>query len=338
MTGKSQSKTKTNANKKTTSSARNKHAALPEFIEPCLAKLAAVPPTGAEWVHEIKFDGYRIEARIDGADIRLLTRTGLDWTGRFGDLASRFRAVKAKQALIDGELIVENDKGASNFTELVADLKAKRTSRLAFVAFDLLFLNGADCRPLTLADRKDLLKRILPPTGDIRFSEHLAGDGQQILDGACRLDLEGIVSKRLDRPYRSGRHGDWIKSKCTLSDEFVVGGYLDSTAEKNAVGALALGYFSSRKLIYAGRVGTGFSRKVAAELWRHLQPLRAPKSPFSMALEPAQAKGVVWTRPELVAAIEYRNMTSDRLLRHASFIALRDDKPAIDVSRPPKPL
>ena len=319
------------------SKASAKRAPMPAFIEPCLATLTAEPPASAQWAHEIKFDGYRLQARIDYGKVQLLTRSGLDWTEKFGGLAQALLPLKVTSAIIDGEVVVEDEKGASSFAELVSDLKARRSGRMVFFAFDLLFLEGTDTRTLPLADRKSLLKRLVTGRkkgGQVRFSDHVQGNGATTLAEACKLGLEGIISKRLDKPYRSGRGVDWLKAKCIQTDEFVIGGYLDSTAIKDAVGALVVGFYGGKRLIYAGRVGTGFNRRVAGELWRQLQVLQTDRSAFSTSIDAVQAKGVVWVRPKLVAQVEYRAWTGDGILRHASFKALRDDKNATLVSDP----
>jgi bifunctional non-homologous end joining protein LigD len=312
-------------------------APMPSFIPPCLATLVRDPPDGDKWGHEIKFDGYRLQARIDNGAVRFLTRSGHDWTGKFASLTKPFLALGLTRALIDGEVVVQDDHGASSFVELVADLKAGRSARMTYIAFDLLFLNGTDVRKLPLADRKALLAQALksaPKAGPLRYSDHMQGDPAAILTNACKLGLEGIISKRLDKPYHSGRHADWVKLKCIQSDEFVIAGYLDSTAIKDAIGALVLGVYDKKSLVYAGRVGTGFDRKTARELWQLLQPLKTATRPFSQILAALQTKGVTWVAPKLVAQIEYRAWTSDGILRHAAFKSLRDDKPAIQVSRP----
>ena len=310
--------------------------AMPEFVAPCLAELGPSVPTGTEWVHEVKFDGYRLQARIDHGSVRLLTRTGLDWTERFGTLGKSLLSPNVRSALVDGEAIVEDDHGASSFVALVDALKSSATSRIVFVAFDLLHLDGRDLTQLPLGERKLALERLLSqkPSDRVRYSEHLTGDGTKMFAEVCKLGLEGIISKRIDRPYRSGRHDDWRKTKCILTDEFVIVGYLESTAVKEGVGALVLGFYDRKKLVYAGRVGTGFDRKTAAALWKSLQSLRRQASPLAVPLDSEQRRGVQWVTPHLVAQIDYRAWTADGLLRHASFIALREDKPAQEVKRP----
>ena len=316
---------------------RSKINPLPDFVPPCLAKLGQSVPIGDAWGHEIKFDGYRLQVRIDADDVRLLTRTGLDWTERFGTLAKAFRALKLKSALLDGEAIVEDARGASNFSALVEALQTGNSGRIVFVAFDLLHIAGENLMDLPLEMRKARLQPAVvtgPSHERIRYSEHIVCDGRKLFDEVCKLGLEGIISKRLDRAYHSGRHDDWRKTKCISTDEFVISGYVDSAAAKTSVGALVLALHSGKTLVYAGRVGTGFTREVAAALWSALQPLRRDASPLSAELDAAQRKDVRWVRPKLVAQIEYRALTADKLLRHASFKALREDKPARLVKRP----
>jgi bifunctional non-homologous end joining protein LigD len=314
----------------------SKPGPLPAFVAPSLALRMNEAPAGDAWLHEIKFDGYRLEARIDNGKVKLLTRNRLDWTKRFSAVAKGLATLQVETALIDGEVVVEGDDGVTSFSELVADLKGGLSDRMVYYAFDILHLNGVDLRGAALLDRRAVLANVLKGCcdGRVRLSEHLIGDGEMVMDKACELGLEGIISKRADKPYRSGRSGDWIKSTCQLTDEFVIGGYLDSAPYDDAVGALALGAYERGRLVYVGRVGTGFNRRTAGEVWQALQPMRTATSPFSGKLDAKQRRGVHWVQPELIAQVQYRAWTGDGILRHASFKGLREDKPARTVRRP----
>jgi bifunctional non-homologous end joining protein LigD len=302
---------------------------LPTFVEPSLAQTAERPPSGAKWVHEIKYDGYRIQARIDGATVRLLTRKGLDWTERFGSIARSLAGLGLSSALLDGEIVVEDSGGIAKFSLLQADLSAGRHDRFVYYLFDLLYAEGYDLTPATLLDRKVLLQEIvaaLPASSPVRFSEHLAEDGPTMLEHACRLGLEGIVSKRVDMPYRSGRGEHWLKSKSVLRQEFIIIGYVPSTVSPGSVGALVLGYHENGKLMYAGRVGTGYSHKQARELRDTLEEIAASRPALGNALPAGAEKGVRWVKPQLVCEVEFHDWTTDRLIRQSSFKGLREDK------------
>jgi bifunctional non-homologous end joining protein LigD len=301
---------------------------LTAFIEPSLAAPCARPPTGPKWVHEIKYDGYRTQARIDGGKVQLLTRKGLDWSKRFASIATALKALPLASAWLDGEIVVEGAGGISSFNALQADLSTGRQDRLIYHVFDLLYCEGYDLTKATLIDRKTLLQQILAllPQGVVRYSEHLQEDGPRMLEHSCRLGLEGIISKRTDLPYRAGRGDHWLKSKCMLRQEFVIVGYVPSTASTGMVGALALGYYERGKLTYAGRVGTGFSAERARQLRDELEKINAKKPAFANALPAGAEKGVRWAEPRLVADVEYRGLTEERLVRQAALKGLREDK------------
>ena len=244
----------------------------PGFVEPALATLRPSAPAGAKWVHEIKFDGYRLQAHVRAGRANLLTRSGHDWTDRFGAaITDALGRLTARQAIIDGEVIVEGSSGGSDFSLLQTDLGAGRTDRLVFVAFDLLYLDGRDLCPAPLLERKAALEALLQGAPEVlRYSEHFEEDGELVLRHACRLSLEGVVSKDRSAAYRSGRGKAWIKSKCSERQEFVVAGYVPSSTARQAIGSLVLGYHEDGKLVHAGRVGTGFTHQAAADLFKRL--------------------------------------------------------------------
>ena len=308
---------------------------LPGFVEPMLATLAKSPPTGNRWLHEIKFDGYRLQAQIEDGEVTLWTRGGLDWTKKFGKaVPEALRNLPVRTALIDGEMVVENAGGVAEFSLLQADLSDGRLDRFAYYAFDCLYLDGYDLREAPLIRRKALLGELIGSAGGaIRYSSHFEEDGKLVLQRACALGLEGIISKASESVYTSGRGKSWVKSKCSAQQEFVIAGYVPSSTGRNAIGSLSLGVYEGRDLRYVGRVGTGFSSGVAEALYERLEAIRVRSSPFKKPLSTAEARQVRYVKPELIAQIDFRGWTGDSLLRQASFQGLRDDKPARAIVR-----
>ena len=307
---------------------------MPRFVAPQLCRLVDAPPTGALWVHEIKFDGYRMQLSVEGARGVLRTRKGLDWTARFPEIAEESRNLP--DGMIDGEICGLDEKGVPDFARLQQALSDKQTSGLIFFVFDLLFLEGVDLRDQPLSARKDLLATLIEKTKGLRhfrYVAHFATSGAAFLKSACRMNLEGIVSKRLDAPYRSGRGDLWTKEKCRGGQEVVIGGWWGGPAKLRS---LLVGAHRGDDFVYLGRVGTGFNAENSAPLLKALNRLKRPKSPFTAGVKPPRAKEIGWVAPKLVAEVEFSNFTSDGLLRQASFKGLREDKSArsVVVERP----
>ncbi len=302
--------------------------------EPQLAQLVDEAPAGDEWLHEQKFDGYRILAELDDGRLRLLSRRFNDWTAQFPTVVDAVSALPVRSVLIDGEVAVVMPDGRTSFQAL-QNAFGKRATNIAYFAFDLLALDGKDLTQLPLEERKQRLEQLISAhRGVLRYSDHVVGKGGAFFALACKQGLEGIVSKRRDAPYTPGRGSSWRKTKCLLRQELVIGGYTDPEGSRSHIGALLVGYYERGNLIYSGKVGTGFTMKDLAELARALSPLEVASSPFSP--EPARAwvgPHCHWVTPRLVAEVAFSEWTDDGRLRHPSFQGLRADKPANEIVR-----
>ena len=309
--------------------------AMPRFIAPQLCKLVDTPPTGPSWVHELKLDGYRLQLRVEAGTPVIRTRTGLDWTDRFPSIAKA--AGSLPDCLLDGEAVALDAKGHPSFSALQATLAGEDDAQIVYYVFDLLHDGTRDFLNEPLRTRKQRLREIMPRHDPVlRYLDHFAGPGQAVLASACELSMEGIVSKRLDARYSSGRGDGWTKAKCRGRDEFLVGGWTKDKKGRG-LGALLVGAMRNGNLVYLGRVGTGFSARLAEDLLRRLAPLKAAESPF-VGRQPARTSDVAWVRPDLVVEVAYGGWTeTDGLLRHASFQGVREDKPAAEVTPPERP-
>ncbi|MBY2996736.1 ATP-dependent DNA ligase [Rhizobium leguminosarum] len=300
---------------------------MPARIEPCLALLRAKPPKGDDWVYEIKWDGYRLSVHIEPTGIRILTRGGHDWTHRFPAIKQAALWLPVGTAILDGEAVILDEQGRSDFGLLqqsLGDRGGKKSSSDAiFMAFDLLYFDGHDLRNSELDMRRHLLEDLVPAgeQGDIRLSEEIEADGDQLLASACEHGLEGIIAKRRNAPYRSGRLGDWLKIKCVQSDSFFIVGYERSTAARRQIASLLLAARKDDGLVYVGSVGTGFKESDVSELRDMMDKIIRKTPPLRYT---GARKNVVWLQPILIAEIECRAWTDDGKLRHASYKGLRE--------------
>jgi len=321
---------------------RSEATALPGWIKPQLTRLVDQAPDGPDWLHEAKFDGYRMHARLDRGTARLLTRTGLDWTHKYPAIAEAVAALPARQAYLDGELCGVRPDGTTSFSLIQNASDTGNSEALVLFLFDLLHLDGEAIAPMPVTERKERLRALLSRTDSpLQFSDHQIGRGRAFHDHACTLKVEGIVSKRIDAPYAPGNRGLWLKVKCLNREEFVVVGWTDPEGSRPWLGALLLAYYDpDGRLVYAGRAGTGIDYAELERLWRRLQPLAISKMPLdappprdSRFGSPLTLSRVHWVRPELVVEVKFLSWTEDNLLRQVVYVGLREDKPARDVRR-----
>ncbi len=311
--------------------AKERRGNAPAFVNPQLATLTADAPDGDGWLNEAKFDGYRLMISIGKQGVACFTRTGLNWTEKFPDIAHGFADLDCDTALIDGEAVAASEKG-SKFSALQKAIKTGGETR--FYAFDLLHLNGKDLRKKPLVERKQALKTLLDTletTRAIQYSEHVRGNGEKVFQAMCKAGQEGIIAKQADAPYREGRVGSWLKIKCTKRQEFVIGGYSPSDKRGRAFASLLVGVYDGDKFVYQGRVGTGFDEETMADLAARFAKLKRRTSPFETVPKEI-ARGAIWLKPELVAEVDFAEFTADGHIRHGAFEGLREDKEASAVT------
>jgi DNA ligase D-like protein (predicted ligase) len=314
---------------------------LPRWIPPQLCQLIEIAPSGPQWLHEIKLDGFRMSGRIERGRLQLLTRTGLDWSAKYPSVIAALAKVRVESAYLDGELCAMGDDGLPSFSQTQAATDGSRGTRLVYYVFDLLHLDGRDTASLPLIERKALLTPLIAGVPGLQFNDHETGDGELIRRHACGLGFEGVVSKTIDAPYASGNRGLWRKSKCLNRQEFVIVGWTDPEGSRPHLGALLLGYYTNDgKLIYPGRVGAGMPDQVLADLRRRLDPLARASTPLS-APPPRKTRfgstlvlsRVHWVEPRVVVETTFLSWTEDGLLRQTVYVGLRSDKPASQVRR-----
>jgi bifunctional non-homologous end joining protein LigD len=291
-------------------------APFPGFVEPALASSIEKVPTGKRWLHEIKFDGYRVQLHVANQDIKVFTRNGHDWTKRFKKVADAAFLINASSAIIDGEIVVPASDGTTDFSVLQNELRGKST-KIVMVAFDLLYLNGYDLRKLPLVERKSYLKKLIEKT-DIQFSKSFETDGQEMYRPACKVGLEGVVSKVRDGRYSSGRGNDWVKKTCAQRETLTIAGFALDGGKWDGI---YVGRRKGKDLICAGKVDHGFDKTTTAELRRRLTPLIRKTQPYSRRI----VHKAIWVEPKVMAEVEYRAKSVEGKVRHPFFKGLRDD-------------
>jgi bifunctional non-homologous end joining protein LigD len=307
--------------------------------EPQLATLVATAPEGDDWLHEIKYDGYRIGCVLKRGRARLISRNGNDWSERFAEVTAAAEALSAESALIDGEVAVLLPDGRTSFQALQNALGSRGGAHLVYFVFDLHELDGTDLRRKPLEERKAALRKLVEKGGRrgdrlIRYSDHVVGQGPRVFEQACKTGVEGIVAKRRDEPHRAGRTTGWLKVKCVARQEMVIGGFTEPEGSRAGLGALLLGVYEDGALVYSGKVGTGFTQASARALRQRLDRIEQDDCPFQpRPLARLVGKGAHWVAPRLVAEVAFAEWTADGRIRHPSFQGMRDDRSPLDVKR-----
>lgn len=307
---------------------KKKQNSIPHNIKPQLATLVDNPPEGDEWLHEIKFDGYRLLAFIEDKKIKLMTRGDQNWTDKFPNIAKALKSLSLSNTILDGEIVILDNNQHSNFQLLQNAIKDNKNSRFVYYIFDIIYHEGSDLSSIPLIERKNILHQIITnSTGTLRYSDHVIGSGKEVFTKSCELGLEGIVSKHVKSPYIQKRTRNWLKAKCLKRQEFVIGGYTQPKGNRKHFGSLLLGVYTKnkKKLAYCGHVGTGFNAKSLSSISKELKKYKTTEMPFEKL--PPESKNVTWTKPVIIAEVEFSEWTSDGILRHPSFKGLRSDKP-----------
>ena len=308
---------------------------MPEFVSPQLATLVETPPSGDQWFHELKFDGYRLLCHFDRSEVRFWTRNQKDWTAKFPTLGKAVKALKLGSAILDGEVVALDASGRASFQRLQQAIHKNAGAGLVFHVFDVIYLEGFNLTRCPLRERKRVLAELFEKVDEkspLRFSDHIEGSGAQFFKEACKHGIEGIVSKLAESPYESTRSHNWRKIKCLKRQEFVIAGY--TLSDKGIpFSSLVLGVYEKGKLIYAGRAGTGFSNQMRVDLKKMLDKLGRNTRPFEQIPNDPGLRRAVWAEPKLVGEVAFTEWTDEGIIRHPSFQGLREDKKATEVVR-----
>lgn len=308
---------------------------MPEFVSPQLATLVKEAPKGNEWLHELKFDGYRLLCHVQRGHVRLWTRNRKDWTDKFPTIAKALQELRVQSAILDAEVVAMDSSGRSSFQGLQQVIHKTGGRGLVLEVFDLIYIEGFNIQRMPLIERKQILESVIATVKKhdvLRYSDHVEGNGPKFLKQACDFGIEGIVSKLADSPYESTRSHSWQKVKCLRRQEFVIAGY--TLSDKGLpFSSLVLGVYEKGKLIYSGRVGTGFSNKLRADLKKTLDRIARPTKPFAEIPKDPDLRRAVWVEPKLVGEVEFSEWTHDNVIRHPSFQGMREDKKATEVVR-----